>query len=82
MTQQDNISHAYALADEWIRIILATSPEALVHKLNPDKQQGNGAPSVFNFEGVSRSAQALAEFRQQLANALSAQHFSPAASGA
>lgn len=78
MTQPDNTSRAYELADEWISIVLSTDPEVLVHKINPHKHIGDGNPPQFNFEGVLNSARALAEFRQQLANALSAQHFTPA----
>lgn len=73
MTQQDNTSKAYALADEWISIILSTSPELLVEKVVVyDYQNSKGA---FNFQGVVDRAKALAEFRQQLGNALAAQHF-------
>ncbi len=75
MTQSDNTSRAYDLADEWISIILSTAPEVLIHKVNPTKLPGDGRPGEFNFDGVLHSAKALAEFRQQLANALSAQHF-------
>lgn len=77
MTQLDNTNRAYDLADEWISIILSTNPEALVHKVNPTAFPGDGKPSEFNFDGILHSAKALAEFRQQLANALAAQHFTP-----
>lgn len=79
MTPPDKTSRAYDLADQWISIILATNPEVLVNKPTPTKFPGNGAAPEFNFEGVLHSAKALAEFRQQLANALSAQHFTPQA---
>lgn len=79
MTQPDNTSRAYELADQWISIILATNPEALVTKPTPTKFQSDGRTTEFNFDGALHSAKALAEFRQQLANALSAQHFTPPA---
>ncbi len=75
MTQPDNTSRAYDLADEWIRIILSTNPETLVHKVHLTKSNGDGRPPEFNFDGIVMSARALAEFRQQLANTLSTQHF-------
>lgn len=75
MTQPDNTSAAYELADEWISIILSTNPELLVQKVQVMKEVGDGRPSQFNFEGITNRAKALAEFRQQLGNALSAQHF-------
>ena len=75
MTQLDNTSAAYDLADEWISIILSTNPELLVEKVRVMKEMGDGQPAQFNFEGITNRANALAEFRQQLGNALSAQHF-------
>lgn len=73
MTQQDNTSKAYALADEWISTILSTSPELLVEKVALYDYETSKA--AFNFQGVVDRARALAEFRQQLGNALAAQHF-------
>lgn len=73
MTQQDNTSKAYALADEWISIILSTSPELLVEKVGLHDYKDS--KPVFNFQGVVDRARALAEFRQQLGNALAAQYF-------
>ena len=78
MTQPDNTSRAYELADEWISIILSTDPSLLVAKVSPTKSEGNGEPAVFDFDNAVNRARALAEFRQQLGNALSVQHF-PAA---
>ena len=77
MSQQDNTNRAYDLADEWISIILSTDPELLVGKVNPTINQGDGKPSEFNFDNAVHRARALAEFRQQLGNALAAQHFTP-----
>ena len=75
MTQQDNTSRAFELADEWISIILSTDPSLLVAKVMPTKEVGDGKPAVFNFDNAVNRAKALAEFRQQLGNALAAQHF-------
>lgn len=75
MTQQDNTSQAFELADEWISIILSTDPSLLVGKVSPTKDVGDGKPAVFNFDNAVNRAKALAEFRQQLGNALTAQHF-------
>lgn len=75
MSQTDNSSRAYALAEQWIEIILSTNPELLVNKINTEKIIGDGKPSEFNFDSVLRSARGLAEFRQQLGNALCAQFF-------
>lgn len=71
MTQTDNTSAAYNLADEWISIILSTNPELLVEKVQTMQAVGGGQPAQFNFEGITHRAKALAEFRQQLGNALS-----------
>lgn len=75
MAQQDNTSRAFELADEWISIILSTDPSLLVAKVFPTKEVGDGKPAVFNFDNAVNRAKALAEFRQQLGNALSAQPF-------
>lgn len=77
MTQPDNTTRAYELADEWIGIILSTDPELLVRKVNPTQSSHDGQTTEFNFNDAVHRARALAEFRQQLANALSAQHFPP-----
>lgn len=75
MTQPDKTSLAYTLADKWIEIILTNKPELLVTHFYPTVPAINGQPEAFNFNGAVNSARALAEFRQQLANALSAQYF-------
>ena len=77
MTQPDNTSHAYDLADKWIEIILANKPELLVTQFRSTVPVGDGQPEKSNYEGPINSARALALFRQQLGNELSAQHFSP-----
>lgn len=75
MAEKDNMQKAYALADQWISVVLSTSPELLVEKVVATTHK-NQQP-VLDFDGVVRRAQALAEFRQQLGNALSAQYFPP-----
>lgn len=79
MAEQDNTSQAYALADEWISIILSTDPSLLVGKVSPTKAAGDGKPAEFNFNDAVHRARALAEFRQQLGNALAAHHHLPSA---
>lgn len=75
MSDTNNADRAYALADAWIEIVLSTNPELLVEKLSPTVEVGDGKPAEFNFQGAVNRARALAEFRQQLGNALSSQHF-------
>lgn len=74
MTQTDNTSLAYALADKWIEIILTNKPELLVTQFRSTTSTGDGQPDKPNYDGPINSARALAVFRQQLGNELSAQH--------
>lgn len=78
MTQPDNTSRAYELADEWISIVLSTQPELLVGKVHTTQFNQQTGADEFDFNNAVHRARALAEFRQQLANALSAQHFTQA----
>lgn len=77
MTQPDNTSRAYELADEWISIVLSTQPELLVGKVHTTQFNQQTGENEFDFNNAVHRARALAEFRQQLANTLSAQHFTP-----
>lgn len=76
MTQPDNTKHIYALVDKWIEIILTNKPELVVKPLFPIASEANGQPEAFDINGAINSARALAEFRLQLGNSLSAQYFS------
>ncbi|QMV72991.1 hypothetical protein HS961_09140 [Comamonas piscis] len=74
MSKPDSTDRAYMLADEWIHTILSTKPEVLVRSLESSVTKGDGRPPVPNTVGATNLAKTLADFRAQLALALSDQH--------
>lgn len=74
MTEDQKRSEAGKRADAWISTVLAHAPELLIGPFEATtKWDSNKQANVSNLDAIGARAKAVAEFRQQLVNALQPQ---------